>query len=437
MTDESTSTLAPSRRPATGPYGNRLLHGWFASGRPDGRREHLERYGACPRGGPAVLRDVETSGLTGRGGAGFPTGRKMRTVARGRRRAVVIANGMGSEPAARKDSTLMELAPHLVLDGAVVAAESVGADTVHLCLPRTRGDLVATLEAAVHERDDRVAVRVHALPHHYVSSEETALVSWLNGGQAKPMSVPPRPFEAGVGGRPTLVDNVVTLAHVALIARYGPEWFRSTGRHDAPGTALLTLSGAIRTPGVYEAAMGSTIGSLLERAGGPLGAPGAVLLGGFFGSWLPATEVLDVPYAAADLAGIGAGPGAGVICVVPRDACGLAETAAVLGFLAGQSARQCGPCFLGLPAVAEDFARLAHTGTNQESVERLERRVGLLAGRGACRHPDGAGRLAASALRVFADDVRHHQRFGPCPHAHGPSFVDVPAVEVPSDEEWR
>jgi NADH:ubiquinone oxidoreductase subunit F (NADH-binding) len=215
-----------------GPYGSRLLAGWFESGRAADLADHLHRYGPAPlhqgirRGDSSpLLRAVEQSGLTGRGGAAFPTARKLLAVAGGRGPAVVVANGMESEPASAKDATLLRLAPHLVLDGIALAARAVGAREAHLCVARSRTQQARELRAALAERArhglDPLPVRLHELPHHYVSSEESALVRWLNGGDARPQSTPPRPFEKGVGRRPTLVDNVETLAHVALIARYG------------------------------------------------------------------------------------------------------------------------------------------------------------------------------------------------------------------------
>ncbi|MBY8876235.1 SLBB domain-containing protein [Streptomyces sp. PLK6-54] len=414
------------------PYGVRLLSGWFATGGPTGLDEHLARFGAAPTGrAPATLADdVEAAGLTGRGGGAFPTGRKLRTVAAQRGPAVVVANGMESEPASRKDETLLALAPHLVLDGAVLAAAATGASTVHLCLPRTRSDQAALLGQAVADRNrvrlDEAGIRVHTLPHHFVSSEETSLVSWLNGGGARPRPTPPRPFEKGVGKRPTFIANVETLAHMALIARYGPDWFRELGGADAPGTTLVTLSGAVRNPGVYEMPMGTSARQALTVAGGPSSRLGAVLAGGFFGSWLP------VPLDPA------ARPrGAGVLVALPEDACGLAETAAVLAYLGGQSAGQCGPCTFGVPSVAEDFAELAWGRPGAELLERLHRRLGLLPGRGACRHPDGAARLATSALQVFGDDVLRHLQYGPCPHAAEPLRLPVPADGPAAEEGWR
>jgi NADH:ubiquinone oxidoreductase subunit F (NADH-binding) len=441
-TGRSAQPHEPSR-----PHRPRLLAAWYETGRPADLREHLERYDPAPinnlsgRGRDHFIDSVNQSGLTGRGGAAFPTGRKLRAVAAGRGAAVVVANGMESEPASGKDRVLLALAPHLVLDGIVLAALAVGAEQAHLCLPRTRPDQVNALREAAVERWNRrldpIAIDVHALPHHYVSSEETSLVRWLDGGPAKPASVPPRPFERGVQNLPTLVDNVETLAHLALISRYGPAWFRSRGVADAPGTTLVTLSGALATPGVYEVDLGTPLSDVIAL-GSVTQDPQAVLLGGFFGSWFTADEARSLRYSAPALAAAGGGIGAGVISVLPHGACGLAETARVLEYLAAQSAGQCGPCRFGLPAAARDLTDLAHSRISLDQAHRLQDRIGLLTGRGACKHPDGASRLAASALRVFAQDVRHHLHRGPCPAARdGASVLPVPQAATIEKEDWR
>ncbi len=446
-------TIRPRPGPAPGyddPYeaaGVRLLAHRHRTGRREDLDAHLARHGALPRttdrgGGHApLIAAVEESGLTGRGGAAFPTGRKMRAVSDGRGVPVVVANGMESEPASRKDETLLEFAPHLVLDGAVLAAAAIGADCVHLCLARSRTWQATLLGQAVEERArrgvDPVPVRLHTVPHHYVSSEESALVRWLNGGDARPTATPTRPHEKGVHGRPTFVGNVETLAHVGLVARHGAGWFRRVGRTDAPGTGLFTVTGAVRYPGVHETAMGRPLGGILDVAGGLTEPVQAVLVGGFFGSWLPAGPALRTAFTKRDLASAGAGPGAGVLFALPRDACGLVETARVLLFLAANSAQQCGPCRFGLPAVADDFARLARGRTDESLWDRLTSRTALLTGRGACRHPDGAARLVATALSAFASDAGAHLAGRPCAFAERLPLLAVPPARVPAPHEWR
>jgi NADH:ubiquinone oxidoreductase subunit F (NADH-binding) len=418
----------------------RLTAGWRRTG-PASLRDHLDVYGPLPRrpGRPGFLADAVTeSGLTGRGGAGFPTGTKMHAVAEGRRPAVVVANGVEGEPASAKDHALLARSPHLVLDGAVLAAEAVRADVVHMCLPRTSPRLAGLVRAAIAERQRSGVgppIQVHDVPPHYVSSEETALVRWLNGGEARPAGGLTRPYQRGVRRRPTLVDNVETLAHIALIARFGPSWFRQAGLPDDPGTMLATISGAVVRPGVYEIALGTPIGDLLAIS---QAAPDvtAVLVGGYFGTWHALPDVAGLPMSAARLRGVGASPGAGVLVALPASACGLVETARVLGYLAAQSADQCGPCYFGLPAIAQDFAQLAAGCPKGPVLERLDRRLGQLTGRGACRHPDGAVRLAGSALAAFAADVHAHARHMPCRAARRGSGGLLPIPRPGAEGEW-
>ncbi|QUC55546.1 SLBB domain-containing protein [Streptomyces sp. A2-16] len=443
MTSSAAARLAPHHH-APGPEdpaAARLLAGWYATGRPAALTDHLRHYGPPPTGDRTPLQLVEAvaaAGLTGRGGAGFPTARKLDAIAARHGRRVVVVNAMESEPASRKDQFLIAVAPHLVLDGAELAAVAVGADTVHVCLPRDRAAQYRQFGAAVDERrrarPNRVRLRLHALPHSYVSSESTSLVRWLNGGPARPQGGTPRTHERGVGRRPTLVQNAETLAHLALVARYGPAWFRQAGTPDEPGTLLVTVSGAVRAPAVLEVALGTPLATVLDQADGATQPLRAVLLGGFAGTWLPAAH-LRTPLTRHDLAPLGATPGAGVLVALPESSCGLAETARVLTYLAAHSARQCGPCRLGLPAVAEDFTALATGRADSALLSRLRHRVGLLPDRGACRHPDGAARLAASALHAFADDVDHHLAHGTCPAAHQPPRLPVPPATA--TETWR
>ncbi len=398
----------------------RLTAGW-QSGRASTLREHYDRYGPLPpvahRGPGSLIDQVTAAGLTGRGGASFPTGTKLRAVASGRGPAVVVANGMESEPASEKDQALLARAPHLVLDGIALAVESVGAAEAHLCLAQDRDWLTAIVTTAAAERErarlDRIPVAVHTVPERYTASEESALVHWLNGGEAKPTKTPPRPFERGVGKRPTLVDNVETLAHLALIARFGPRWFRQAGLAGAAGSMLTTVSGAVARPGVYEVEAGAQIGDVLALAGAEPDAQ-AVLVGGFFGTWHPVSDVAGLPLSKSGLDRIGGSPGAGILYVLPPEDCGLAEAARILRYLASQGAEQCGPCMFGLPAIAGDLSQLAAGRPEGDPLGRMQRRFGQISGRGACRHPDGAVRMAASALTTFASDAHAHARRRAC-----------------------
>ncbi len=259
--------------------------------------EHLAVHGALPhaRTGPrrrgreraaALIDEIERAGLLGRGGAAFPTAQKLRAVAESRGRAIVVVNGVEAEPASAKDRALIELLPHLVLDGAIVAAEAVDADEAIVAVgeraaaARKETEL-AIVERAGHDRAGRPPrLSVATLPSRYVAGHESAVINQLNGGPAKPTFMPPRPFERGVRRRPTLVSNAETLAHLALIARHGAAWFRQLGTATQPGSTLVTLSGALAHPGAYEIEPGAPLAALIEAAGGATGRIGCALFGG-------------------------------------------------------------------------------------------------------------------------------------------------------------
>jgi NADH:ubiquinone oxidoreductase subunit F (NADH-binding) len=271
----------------------------------------------------------------------------------------------------------------------------------------TTSAMCARIRPALAERRDSIDVRTAVIPETFVAGEETALVNALNGGPALPTFVPPRPYERGVGGAPTVVLNVETLAHLALIARYGEVWFRRTGTGAEPGTALVTVSGAVQEPGVYEVELGSRLADLLDQAQADPGAQ-AYLIGGLFGTWVDGEDGRAARLSNADLGRVGASLGARAIVVLPRDSCGIVETARIARFLADQTAGQCGPCVHGLEAIAQSLEQLVHRGRHAPDYGVLRRRLAQVAGRGACRHPDGAVGLVASALRVFPRELERH-----------------------------
>ena len=358
-----------------------------------------------------LIAELESSGLLGRGGAGFPVGRKWRTVAeRSSGRAVVLANGAEGEPLSHKDRSLMAARPHLVIDGALLGARAVGADDIIFYIGIEHPAADAAIRHALAERsaDIRGRAQIVSAPAGYVSGEESAAVHFVNAGDARPTMTPPRPFDRGVAGRPTLVQNVESLALAALIARRGHGWYKDTGR--ASGIGLLTASGAVRHPGVQEIGFGSTLGDVVAADGGLRGDSHAVLLGGYFGGWADVEEQWGLPLEPRSMRSRGLVFGCGVVHFLAADSCGVEATARVLAYLTSQSARQCGPCVFGLSAIAAATQRLATRSPQADDLDRIVRWGGQLVGRGACHHPDGAAGLLRSALDLFADDFAQHQR---------------------------
>jgi NADH:ubiquinone oxidoreductase subunit F (NADH-binding) len=398
---------------------------------------HLARHGPPPyRGGPGLLTDqVRAAGLTGRGGAAFPVHRKLAAVAESGTHRFVMGNGAEGEPASNKDKSLLWLSPHLVLDGLQLAAEAVGARSIGLYVHRNPR-LMRRLRAAVADRAaariDAAAVELIEAPSRFLAGEESALSSRVSGGAALPRYKPPRPAQRGVADRPTLVQNVETLAHLALIARYGPRWFRAVGTDAEPGSMLVTLHRADGRTDVAEVPLGIGLRDLPGLASHPAQ---AVLIGGYHGAWLPSAAAMRLPLANAALRPLGAAVGAGVVAALPVDRCGLAESARVARYLALESAGQCGPCFHGLPRMAAALAELAGPRPDREVRADLERWAGLVEGRGACHHPDGTARFIRSALRVFAGEIDRHER-GQCTGSDGRPFLPVPAEAPLQDADW-
>jgi NADH:ubiquinone oxidoreductase subunit F (NADH-binding) len=232
-----------------------------------------------------------------------------------------------------------------------------------------------------------------------------------------------------LAGAPTLVHNVETLAHLALIARYGPRWFRAVGTRSEPGSMLCTVRRADGQPRVVEVPMGAPLRDLTGTG------HQAVLVGGYHGTWIPADKANDLTLDGKSLGRLGARVGAGIVVALPADRCGLAETARVVRYLALESAGQCGPCLNGLPRIAAAMSELAGPKPRRRTRDDVERWCGLVTGRGACHHPDGTARLVRSALVAFAAELDRHSR-GTCSATTRETFLPVPRDTPTREEDW-
>ena len=420
----------------------RLLEGIPAHGAMS-LAEHRALHGPPPAWGGSVrggehplIAQVERAGLRGRGGAGFPTAVKLRAVAASRGRPVVVVNVAEGEPASLKDRTLTQALPHLVLDGAILAAHALGASEIVVGVCESARASIESIAAAIGERRFSPAhrsppTRLTSVPARYLAGQESALVNHLNGAPAIPTFTPPMVFRRGVARRPTLLSNAETLAHLALIARHGPGWFRELGTPSQPGSTLVTLTGPVSRNGVYEIEHGASLGSLIDAAGGIVGRPRAALLGGYGGSWVGEEHLHDLVLADEHLTAHGASLGAGVVLLLSQGACPIAETTRVLRWLASQSARQCGPCVHGLNAIATALEEVAGGVAQPNAYRRLTRLAALVHGRGACAHPDGAVRMLLTAIEAFGSDFADHARHGPCEACLRPGELPLPVTAAP------
>jgi NADH:ubiquinone oxidoreductase subunit F (NADH-binding) len=354
---------APDAVPAAAWGQARLLAG-TGGGRLD-LAQHRQVHGV-PRTLDAtrLARALEAVGLLGRGGAAFPVATKLRAVARGRRTHVLV-NGAEGEPASHKDRVLMRLAPHLVLDGALAAAAAL--ETPWVTVAVQDGESLASLASALRERTDARTVRLVRHDHGFVGGEIRAVARGVSGEPPVPPGRRVLPTVHGVEGRPTFASNVETFAHIALLLALGVDTYAAIGATDEPGTTLVTLLGDVPHREL------TVSRPSLRAAGAPLNAS--------------------------------------VLARLPRETCALGEVSTVAHWLAQESSGQCGPCFFGLPAVATTLDRLA---VGQHVLPDALRRTGLLPGRGACAHPDGAATFVGSALAVLTDEIATHQYQGHC-----------------------
>ncbi|MEV6164880.1 NADH-ubiquinone oxidoreductase-F iron-sulfur binding region domain-containing protein [Streptomyces sp. NPDC052052] len=369
-------------------------------------RSYLEAGGYAPLPDPAgLLTEVERAGLRGRGGAAFPFARKVRAVRAAAGATVLLANGEEGEPTSVKDRWLMRHRPHLVLDGVRLATALVGAEDIVLYVsdPASADSLTGALSTGPWSAE---RVRVHRVEPAYVAGEETAAVRSVDGGPALPRDKPPRPFEAGVGGRATLVSNVETLANLPAVQRAGAEGYRRTGTERSPGTFLMTLSGTSRN-GLHEVPFGTVFGDVLEWSGEDPGSVRGALAGGYFGGMLN-ERVLDLPLDHETFAAAGSGLGCGAFVVLGDRDCPVAVAAAVMSYFARENAGQCGSCFNGTAAMAGVLDALREHRAQPPDMERLRRWAAGLRGRGACGTLDGATNLAGSLLREFPEQVEDH-----------------------------
>lgn len=429
------TTQSTSVRTATSPgcQGRLLLE------QPGQAPEDLAAYrrlgGYRPLADPdALLSEVESSGLVGRGGAAFPLAVKLRAVRDNGRLAagaVLVANGEEGEPASIKDRWLLRNRPHLVLDGLRLAAAVVAADRAFVYV--SDAESAHSVETALAELDSDtlggVTVHMSTVQPGYVAGEETAAVRALNGGPAKPTDKPPRPFEAGVDDYPTLVSNVETLANLPYLQGHGSAAFRSQGTALSPGTFLATITGAGLPPTLYELPHGLPFTELLALHGVSPDRVRGALMGGYFAGLLNRT-VLETTLDHETMRGLGSGLGCGAISVITDD-CPVAVAASVLAYFDRENAGQCGSCFNGTAAMAAVAGALRDGVATTDDVDRLRRWSVVLRGRGACATLDAATNVAASLLDQFPADITAHLDGGCADCARGAFRADRPYEAEP------
>jgi NADH:ubiquinone oxidoreductase subunit F (NADH-binding)/ferredoxin len=407
--------LAPAEpdRPQTAPAPARLV---LADDVIESVSDWHARGGFPEVAGPDLLTIVDDAGILGHGGAGFPTSEKWRRVA-GAFEPVVVANGAEREPGTEKDRYLLSHRPGLVLDGLRQAMHAVGAQLGVVAIDDDAHAAAAQIETAVAEATAQgllagLEIRIHRVPTRYVAGEETALLSVIEGGPPVPRIRPPYPSDVGLYGRPTLVQNVETLAQLAIAVTLGADGYRSIGTTESPGSGVFTVGRFGGPYSVTERPVGYSLRALLAETGLLTGTR-AVLVGGYAGGLLAVGE-LEIALTPTSLRAVGASLGTKSIQVIGTEQCPVGVVTDIVEYFGGQTAEQCPPCSRGLPDMAKILRGLEDGSSGAAAVAELDTFLSTLFGRGVCRLPDGAARVALSLLTNFADDVAAHLAGG-CP----------------------
>ena len=398
---------------------------------------HRDIFGPLPRlSAEELVTMAEQVDLRGQGGAAFPFARKLRAVmtnaAANDVAPIVVVNGTEGEPASIKDKMLMIRSPYLILSGAALVAEAIGADEI---LVGVAGNELAnrSVEAAIAgEPGLRKMAKVVQMPDRFISGESGALVRGINGKKPVPPGRKVLASDYGVGDLPTLLSNASTFAQLAVLALLGPERFAAVGTPEEPGTVLLSVGGSATQPAVVEVPAGTPLAAVLDICQAPAG--DGVLVGGYHGMWLPASTAYVVPASREGLASVGGTLGSGIVLPLGDGTCPLGEVSRIASYLAGESAGQCGPCKLGLPAIARALAALIDGSGGIEALDTARRSAAAVAGRGACSHPDGVTRFVLSALDVFTEDLAAHVFHSSCGR---PVRGVLPLPDGPEQEEQR
>lgn len=370
-----------------------------------------------------VIATVRASGLRGRGGAGFPTGVKWSLVPQGSTDAVLVVNADESEPGAFKDHELLVANPHQVLEGAAIAAVAIGAQQVFVYCRGEFWHSSAVLRRAIDEAtaagflgehlfgtDRSLVVTVVHGAGAYICGEETALLESLEGKRGEPRLKPPYPTQVGLFGRPTVVNNVETLANVPLILAHGAEWFRSLGTETSPGTKIYSLSGHVERPGNYEAPLGTPFGELLEQAGGVWRGRRlkAVLPSGVSAAVLPAGEVQDLALDWESVAARGSHLGSGSLIVLDDHTDMVWVTEKIVQFFEHESCGKCTPCREGTYWLRHLLRRLRQRQAGTTDLATLDDVLRQMMGRCFCPLGESAAEVGASMLRHYRAEFERH-----------------------------
>jgi NADH:ubiquinone oxidoreductase subunit F (NADH-binding) len=412
----------------------------FPHGTPEGR-EGLEQYRArggyqalakAIQGAPEeVVKVVSDAGLRGRGGAGFPTGKKWQFTreAPGESRYLVL-NGGEDEPGSKKDRVLLENLPHLVLEGTILAAYAIGASKAYLYINARYDAAIKSVNDALAEAklagywgvnvlgsDFTLEIEVVPAPHNYVAGEDTAVLDVIEGKKPWPRQKPPFPVTVGLFGKPTAVNNVETLANVAPIVLKGADWYRKVGTAESPGTMIFSLNDDVNRPGVYELPFGTPLRYLIEDCGGGIKGDKkikAIMPAAPSSAFLP-PEKIDTPLDHNSMREAGSALGCGVVKLVPENSCIVEELVKIADFFAAESCGQCPACRMETNTLAMMMKKVQAGQGGQPILDQFGKILAFNRGKGFCNLISMPGPPIESALKLFPADFQAHLSTGKCP----------------------
>jgi len=414
----------------------------FPHGVPEGR-EGLEDYRA--RGGyqalaqavmapgEEVIKVISDAGLRGRGGAGFPTGKKWQFTreAPGEPRYLVL-NGGEDEPGSKKDRVLLENLPHLVIEGTILGAYAIAAAKAYLYINARYDAALNSVNEALSEAKNAgywgsnvlgssftLDIEVVPAPHNYVAGEDTAVLEVIEGKKPLPRQKPPFPVTVGLFGKPTAVNNVETLANVAPIVLKGADWYRKFGTAESPGTMIFSLNDDVNRPGVYELPFGTPLRYLIEECGG--GMKGgkrikAIMPAAPSSAFLPLDKI-DTPLDHNSMREAGAALGCGVVKLVSEDSCIVEELVKIADFFAAESCGQCPACRMETNTLAMMIKKVQAGQGGQPIIEQFGKILAFNKGKGFCNLIAMPGPPIESAIKLFPADFQAHLNGGKCPAA--------------------
>lgn len=379
----------------------------------------------------SVIQEINESGLRGRGGAGFPTGKKwLFTRECAEQPHYVVLNGGEDEPGSKKDRLLMENLPHLVIEGVILASYAVGATTAYLYINQEYKAANDSMAKALSEA--RAAgywgnkifgsgysldILFVAAPPTYVAGEDSAAVEVIEGKKPLPRQKPPFPATAGLFGKPTAVNNVETLANISPIIAKGAKWYRTFGTPESPGTMIFSLNDEVNRPGIYELPFGSPLRFLIEECGGGVKGGKAIkaILPGGPSSALLSPDKIDTPLDHNSVRAAGSTIGCGVVRIITEGTCIVEEVLRIAEFFAAESCGQCPACRMETNILAAILKKVQQGQGGQPLLEQFGKVISFNKGKGFCNLINMPGPPIESALRLFRPDFEFHLANGRCP----------------------